>query len=287
MSATLDFIKRHAVLTYFALTFAISWGGALLVVVPGGIPGTREQVEALLPFVVLALLAGPSATGVLLTGLVEGRAGLRELRSRLLRWRVGRRWCAAALLTAPVLMLSILLVLSCFSREFLPGISVSEDKAALLRFGIAVGLGAGVFEELGWTGFAVPRLRLRYGVLATGLLVGFPWALWHLLPAVWLSGTVSGDLSLTSYLLDPFLFLVAFRVLLVWVYDRTGSLLWAMLMHVSLTTSTRILGPPAIAGVPLMTFDLVWALLLWILIAAVAAANRGRLSRQALRVGAA
>ena len=87
--ATIEaFIKRHPVLTYFALAFAISWCGVLIVVGPGGIPGASEQFDPLLPFVGLAMLAGPSVAGLLLTGLIYGRAGLRELLSRLLRWRV-------------------------------------------------------------------------------------------------------------------------------------------------------------------------------------------------------
>ena len=77
-------------LTYFALTFAISWGGILLVVGPGGLPGTTEPIARLLPFAVLAMLAGPSVAGLLLTGLVRGRAGFRELLSRLLQVAGGR-----------------------------------------------------------------------------------------------------------------------------------------------------------------------------------------------------
>ena len=73
-----------------------------------------------------------------------------------------------------------------------------------------------------------------------------------------------------------------FRVLMVWVYDRTGSLLVAMLMHMSLTTSSLILGA-GVAGVPLVTFDLIWAAVLWAVVAAVAVAQGGHLSREAPR----
>jgi membrane protease YdiL (CAAX protease family) len=273
-------IKRHPVATYFALTFAISWGGVLIVVGPGGIPGTKEQFETLFPIALWAMLAGPSVSSILLTGLIHGRAGLRDFLSRLLKWRVGVRWYAAALLTAPLLMAAVLLTLSLLSPEFLPGIFTSNDKAAHVLFGIVVGLMAGFIEELGWTGFATPELRRRYGVLTTGLIVGLLWAIWHLLVAFWASGTISGDLSLTSYLLDPLLFLTVFRVLMVWVYDHTGSLLiGGMLMHMSLTASARILSPLAIVGVPLLTFDLVWFAAMWVIVAAVAAANGWQLER--------
>jgi CAAX protease family protein len=282
MTALKAFVARHSVATYFALTFAISWGGFLIVIGPGGFPGTPEQFGALLPIAVVAMIAGPSVAGILLTVLLDGRTGLREFLSRLLTWRVSARWYAAALLLAPTLMIGVLFALSLFSREFLPGIVVSDDKATVVLFGMAIGLGAGVFEELGWTGFAAPRLRQCYGVLAAGLIVGVPWAAWHVLGAVWASGTVSGALPLASYVLDPFLFLTVFRVLIVWVYDRTGSVLVAMLMHVSLTASARILTVPGIAGATLLTFDLVWFAAVWVVVAAILVANSRQLSRQPL-----
>jgi membrane protease YdiL (CAAX protease family) len=287
MTTNKTFIKNHPVLTYYALTFTISWGGVLLVIGgPGGIPGTKEQFETLLPLAILALLAGPSVAGVLLIGLVYGRVGFRELLSRLLKWRVGARWYAVALLTAPLLMTAIPLALSLLFPEFLPGIVTTDDKASLLLLGIAAGLGAGIFEELGWTGFAIPRLRLRYGVLTTGLIVGLLWGAWHLLVNFWSSGSPSGALSL-DLLLHSVLFSVgvlpAFRVLMVWVYDRTGSLLVAMLMHASLTTSNVILVPLA-TGVPLVTWSLVLAAALGVVVGAVAVTNRGQLSRQPLTV---
>jgi len=144
-------------------------------------------------------------------------------------------------------------------------------------------LGAGFFEELGWTGFAVPALRLRYGVLTTGLLVGGLWGAWHLLAAVWGIGNRSGALPLALFVtLDLFSALPAFRVLMVWVYGRTGSLLVGMLMHSSLTSSLLIL-TPLTTGVPLLTFDFVFAAALWVVVAAVAVASGWQLSRQPLR----
>ena len=194
------FINRHPVPTYFA------WGGVLGVVGPSGFPGTPQQFQTLLPIVVAVMIAGPSISGLWLTGLIYGRAGFRELSSRLRKWRVSPRWYAVALLIAPVLMLTVLLALSIFSR-------------------------AGIFEELGWTGFAIPELRRRYGTLATGVIMGVAWAFWHLLVGRWASGTVSGNLTLASYMLDPFLFLAIFRILMVWVYDCTESLFVVVLMR--------------------------------------------------------
>ena len=288
MTTITAFIKRHPVATYFALACAISWGLVLLIIGgPGKILVTREQIETLLPFVILAMLPGPSIAGILMTGLVHGRAGFRELLSRLLRWRVGARWYAVALLTAPLLAMATLFALLPTSPAFLPGILASDDKASLLVFGIAGALVVGFFEELGWTGFATPELRRRYSVLSTGLLVGILWGAWHSFLAFWGSGASSGGISL-ALLLPELLYYVAvlpvYRVLMVWVYDHTGSLLVAMLMHASLTGGlAMILMPPAISGAPLMTWHLVLTAALWVAVAAVAVASRGQLSQQPLR----
>ena len=129
----------------------------------------------------------------------------------------------------------------------------------------------------------MPELRRRYGVLTTGLIVGVLWGAWHFLVVVWGIGSSSGAIPLALFVpLDLFSFLPAYRVLMVWVYDRTGSLLVAMLMHASLTASAVILGPLALSGGPLLTYELALAAALWVVVAAVAATNRGQLSRQQL-----
>jgi membrane protease YdiL (CAAX protease family) len=277
------FVERHPLLTYFALTFVISWSGVLIVAGgPGGISANSEASEMQGLFLYPAMIVGPSVAGILLTGLVHGRAGLRELRSRLLRWRVGARWYAVALLTAPLSVTAALIALSPTSPEFLAGIFASEDKVSVLLIGIVAGLMVGIFEELGWTGFAIPTMRLRYGVLATGLIVGLLWGVWHFPLFFWGSGVTSGALSPALYLLVLlFTWLPAYRVLMVWVYDRTESLLVAMLMHISLVASNAILVLPlALAGVAGVTYDLVWAAVLWVVVAVVSLANGGHLTRQ-------
>jgi membrane protease YdiL (CAAX protease family) len=288
-------VWRHPALTYFVLTFVISWGGALLVIGPGGFPATQEGFDRLLPLAGLALLAGPGVSGVLLTGLVHGRAGLRDVVVRMTRWRVGVRWYAAALLSAPLVFMVVLLALSLTSPVFLPGIFTKDDKAALILLSLVGGLVVGVFEELGWTGFAVPALRRRYGVFATGLVVGLVWGAWHfLLNAYWASGTSlgAGTLPLTTFLiargLDLLVGLSAFRVLMVWVYDRAGeSLLVVMLMHASQTAGTLIVQPVAISGVPLLTYGLALGAVFWVIVAAIALAGAGPLPRRPLRMRAA
>src|SRR5512143_1056480 len=143
------FIKKHPVLTYFTLTFAISWGGILLVIGgPAAIPSTAQQSDRLFPIALMVMLVGPSVAGILLTGLVHGKAGLREFLSRLLNWRVGARWDGVALLTTPLLVMATLFMLSLLSPVFLPDIATTNDKVSLLLTGIAVGLMGGFLEEL-------------------------------------------------------------------------------------------------------------------------------------------
>jgi len=284
------FITRHPVLAYYVLVFAISWGGVLLVIGgPGRIPGTAEEIAKIFPVAYLATVAGPSLAGVLLTGPVGGRAGFRELLSRLLRWRVAARWYAVALLAAPLSVLATLLALSLLWPEFLPGVLANGGKASASFLGMGLGgvAGLAIFngfaEELGWTGFAIPRLRLRYGVFATGLTAGLLWGAWHFASNIYMSAASAGAVPLALFMAALlFSFLPPFRVLMVWVYDRTGSLLVAMLMHASLDFFWLISTPTGIAGAPLATWYVAWAILLWLVVAAVALATRGQLSRQPL-----
>ena len=289
MSTIKMFVRKHPAPVYFALTFAISWGGALTVIGgSGGMGGTTPTSDSRFVYALIAMLVGPSVTGILLTSVVYGRTGLHQFVSRLLIWRVGAGWYAVALLTAPLVMTVTLLALSLTSPEFLPGILISDDHEPLLLVSLAVGLSAGVFEELGWTGFAIPTLRRRYSTLATGLSVGVWWSAWHLLPNVWSSRAASGELAMPVFLAATAVgvfvgYLTAFRVLMVWVYDRTESLFVAMLMHVSLTASLLILNPLGISGAHLMAYSCALAVALWIVVAALAVANRKEISRQPLR----
>ena len=268
MSKIMDFIKNNPVLSYFALTFAISWGGFLLAVGgPGGFPADPEQIETLMPFVAWAMLAGPSVSGLLLTGLIYGLSGLRELFSRLLKWRVNAGWYAFALLPAPILAGSLLFA---FSQNSL--IFTVDNKVAFLLAGIAAGLST-VFEEIGWTGFAVPRLRLRYNIFNTALIVGVVWGAWHLLQGLWISGTYAGELPVAVFLTLSTLIgiaqLTAYRVLLVWVFDNTESLLVVTLMHASLSTSTIFIFRPLSAGASFLTYTFALTAAIWALVAVV------------------
>jgi len=133
--------------------------------------------------VFLAMFAGPAVAGLLLTGVVSGKAGFRDLLSRLLTWRVAARWYAVALLAAPLLMMAVLLPLSLTSPGFLPGIFASDDKASLLLMGITAGVVTGVFEELGWTALILQPLDVG-GMRALTYDLVLAAAMWLLVAAL-------------------------------------------------------------------------------------------------------
>jgi membrane protease YdiL (CAAX protease family) len=287
------FIKRHAVLAFYVLVLALGVGPTLVFVGPGAFLGTTNllgtdteltSAAGLDPLMYLALMAGPptfALVAILVIGVAFGRAGLRALRSRLFRWRVGVRWYAVALLTAPVLWTVIQGALRLTSKDFLPDIITTDDKVSLLVAGLVVGLVASFFEEIAWTGFATHEVSKRHDLLATGLIVGLPWCALHVsLFAGVPSGAVPQALNVAVIL---FAFLLPYRVLMVWVYDRTQSVLMAMLMHLALILSTFALSSAAMVGVPELIFDLAVGATLWVLVAVVVVVATDRRTRTVTR----
>ena len=131
-----------------------------------------------------------------------------------------------------------------------------------------------LLEELGWTGFVVPRLRQRHSVAMSGLIVGVLWSLWHFLQQVFVSGTYAGGIPLPTFVtLSVFAALAnltAYRVLMVWVYDRTDSLFVITLMHGMLTASTIFWFTPIATGALFLADVWLVAAVMWLLVGAVA-----------------
>jgi len=272
-------IKSYSLALYFALAFLISWGGILALAGPEGFLGSAEIPADRLPLVYVCMLVGPSLSGLLLLSLTEGRAGWRDLLERLSRWRLGAGWYAAALLTAPLVITALLLLLSRVSPAYLPSIFAAEDRAGLVFSSLVMGLLVGLFEELGWTGFALPRLRLRYGLLASGVITGLLWGAWHM-PLFLRSARAADPLPPAVFLgVLLFSFLPPYRVLMTWAYERTGSLLLAALIHAPLSASQLLLIPPTLSATQAVTYDLAFAAVLWAL-AGVALVWRGDITQR-------
>jgi membrane protease YdiL (CAAX protease family) len=276
----LTLLRRFPISSYFALAIAVSWIGVLIAIGGGTIPAPPAEAKARFTWVYLAMLLGPPVAGLVMTAVTGGAQALRAYRARLLEWRVAPRWYAIALLTAPVTLAATLLILLQVSDAFVPqllrsgtvdpgGPLPAETAASFIIAGLAVGLGAGFFEELGWTGFATPALHGRYGIVRTGIVIGLVWGTWHFLAILWGSADSFGSTPIPLFMtVALFSFLPPYRVLMTWLYDRTGSLFVGILMHASLTSSMFLLGP-AINGAALLAYDMVFAAVLWIAVLGV------------------
>jgi len=272
-----DSARRHPALAYFTLTLAISWIGFLLVGRDNFLDGTDWETDSRFQAAVLVMLLGPPAAGIASTAVVAGGAGLLDLLARLTSWRHGLRWYAVALLVAPAAQLLALAILALGSSNS-PAIFEESNKAALVLAGVGGGIAGAFVEELGWTGFAIPQLRTRFSIFATGIIVGVIWGAWHLLQMWWVGSTSAGGESQPVFLLAYFALaiaqLTAFRILMVWVYDGTRSVLMAVLMHGAYIFSTLIVfAPETIEGGSFLGYSAIFTALLWLAVAALALAR--------------
>jgi membrane protease YdiL (CAAX protease family) len=250
--------SRSALVAYFVLAFAIAWTGVLV----------TRHVAGYASFV--SMLLGPSVAALSLTAALDGAPGLRDLAARLRR--VPTKGWFAMLLVAPVLLVMVLAELSRASTMFWPAVAYREGRGSVVVVAFVGGLCAGFFEELGWTGFATPRLLRGRTWLQAGVLLGVPWALWHVLPD-WLNGAHYGQFW-TAHMLEWILALVAFRAFMTFVYSRTQSLLLGILLHASFTGGQLLLWPTAAPPKAELIWYGVFAFGLWIVLGAVIARTR-------------
>jgi membrane protease YdiL (CAAX protease family) len=173
---------------------------------------------------------------------------------------VPRRWWLVALIPPAAILLVLELLDRAASPDYRPG---------FLVFGAAAGLASGFFEELGWTGFAYPRLSSRFGALPGALFLGVLWGVWHL-PVVDSLGAASPHGAAWPAFFAAFVAaLVALRVLISWAYTSTGSLRLAQLLHASSTGSLVVLGAPGVTPGQEAVWYAAYAALLWVIVALV------------------
>ncbi|MEE4312129.1 MAG: type II CAAX endopeptidase family protein [candidate division KSB1 bacterium] len=258
MSSKTDFsIKnKNRLLLFFTLVFVISWGAIYILAGPSGFPINEDQAMIM----GIAILLGPTLASIIVTAL-SGRSGFQSLFSHLFKWRVSLRWYATALLIAPLSTAVTVGFLSLFTSEFQPNILMSSDKIGLLISAIFAGLIVGIFEELGWTGFAVPRLFKNHSILGTGAIVGIIWGAWHF-PLFWEANSFTTSLPLILLLARLLSWLPPYRILMVWIYKNTESLFVTIVMHASLVATLMVLDPVN-NGANLVIFILARAILLW------------------------
>jgi CAAX protease family protein len=264
-------LQRHRVASYFVLTFAVSWMGALVVAAPYCLRGESiPKMSGLLMFPVMLL--GPSLVGILMTSFTHGRDGLRNLFARMRRVRAPARWYAVLLLP-PALVLGVLYALKTFrSPLFAP-----ND----FWVGVSFGCIAGFFEEIGWTGYAFPEISARRNGFTSAILLGVLWGLWHL-PVVDYLGTATPQ---GAYWFRFFLAftaaMTAMRVLISWLSARTNSVALAQLMHATSTGSLVVFSPPSVSAAQETTWYAIYAVTLWLAVTVLAATSRGVFSPSA------
>ncbi len=244
-----SFIKRHSVVIYFALAYGIAWIGSFILGGPKFFAGELFEFDDVGPMAIMALIA-PFIAGLLMTYLADGKPGLKEFYARFKKYRVGGRWYLP-LLIFPVLLLGVSVVL---------GVFVSPEMAPVFAtFGIMAGPLAGILEETGWMGFAYPKMRGKASVLSTAITLGIIHGVWHFAFDFLAQYNYLGGFYFPYFF--GFLFhIVGVRVLYVWVYENTGSLLLAMLMHASSTGFFGIIMPTTMAPVNWAIFYIVYGI---------------------------
>lgn len=292
-TSTKNLFIKYPVVTYYLLTFLISWGG-LVFIIDGTEQITSQPTNIPFLYLYLVTVAGPFIAGVLLTGLYKGKKGYQELFSRLFKWRLSVKWYLVAILIAPLTVFATLLALSLTSPVFLPGIFSSGnnpvasmfgitggDKITLLLIVLMIGLFNGFVEEIGWTGFVTHSLKLNQNLIVAGIHLGILWGLWHL-PSNYIdSAAGAGDVPLPLYISVLLLsFLPPYRILMLWVYKHTESLFLAILMHASLDVFWILSTPLSLTGKERVIWYALWAVVLWSMVAVISFTSNVSLSHK-------
>jgi membrane protease YdiL (CAAX protease family) len=201
LSTMSNVVKRHSLIIFFILAYALSWW-----LVPLG---------GLLPY-------GPMLAAIVVLAFSEGKAGLKELLSQATHWRVGWIWY----LIAPGIIIAY--TAGALSLNLLLGAQISPNYEPvavidLLVLMIVFLLIGGLWEEPGWTGYALPRLRAGRSLLQASLILGVFRNIWHL--PLFLDGNIPWSDIVLNF---------AAQIFVSWLYYRTHrSLLIAMLLHFS------------------------------------------------------
>lgn len=216
------------VMIFFGLAFALSWlAWTPLILLP-----VPERIRGVL---VVAGSFGPSVAGLI---LLMKHVGWTETKNELAtraRWHLSRRiWIAALLGPAAVLLLSIAI-------STLAGRPVAgwQDPARLYLiipiFAYVTILGGPLGEEIGWRGYALPRIQQTSSPTIAALVVGLAWALWHA-PLFAIDGTVQQSVPGVAFAVQ----IITTSVIYTWLWNRTESLPLVIGFHGAFNTSVGL-----------------------------------------------
>lgn len=219
----IPFIKRHPVVLFFILAYGIAWLFWML-------RAYFNEGNGLLTWI-----GGfsPAISAVLVLLITEGRGGVQAILSKLFVWRVPVGWYLVAILTPLVMVLLAVPFQVILGNADLPGMNLQSIiqliPAIILLLGLIIsfGLFMSAGEELGWRGFALPRLQDKLGPLWASVVLGGLWGIWHL-PLFFLPGTAQYGLAIPGYVLAC----MGYSVIYTCLYNHTkGSVLIASLYH--------------------------------------------------------
>jgi uncharacterized protein len=230
-----NLLARHPLISSFIIAFAGSWLVELPLVLSkdlgiGLLHGSSPLLIWTLP---VGVFLGPFLSAFIVTGISEGREGVGRLLRRIVLWRVGLRWYLFALVGIPVISLLGTIVLPGALASF-QGLAPTIVPLILFNFAYIFFLGGGLNEEVGWRGFALPRLQSLHGPLVGSLILGPLWASWHLplfFAPFW---------NTPPTILNMGLFLVratCLTIVMTWLFNNTrGSVFMTILAHTANNT---------------------------------------------------
>ena len=244
-------MRRDGLATYFFLVFAYTWGlGALYALYPAQLTALLGPITASTSDpsrsmwsnpVLISAIASPTLAA-LVVAAVLGRASFVDLVGRLLTWRIAWYWYVLAVGSIAALALTAAVAAHVAFATPLPEIAIAQLPALATAAAAATALDPGpLCEELGWRGFALPRLQDRFNGLTAALILGTVWGVWHL-PAFFIAGMPQAQLPVWAFMVT----IVANSVLMTWVVNMArGSVLPAMLMHWSINRFVEMRAPGA------------------------------------------
>jgi len=253
----------HPLLAFLFLTYAATWTcwTVASAIARRSEPAT-PALAALAGAVFLLGTFAPALVAVALTERTEGRAATRSLLRRVFAFRVRARWYVFALGYMPAVKLWVALTHRFATGEW-P--RFGQEEWYLMAAAIAVSTWAQAGEEIGWRGYALPRMSDHFGLAPASVILGIIWAGWHL-PLFFVPASDTFGQSFPLYMLQ----VTALSVAAAWLYWRTnGSLLLVMLLHASVN-NTKDMVPSAVPGATnpfaLRTWMVAWmtVAVLWI-----------------------